>query len=295
MELELIFESESPALVRRLRPMVGSLEQAEDLTQETMARALATAPRSAGEDQLRAWLHRVASNRAVDDLRRRARRRLEPLDAAVMTVASAVAPDDALAALEALERVRAADRLMRLLRFERGLAHGEIAAVLGISEAAARQRLRRARRAFADAFRALPLDRAPRVLVLMGADESAPYLRWLRRAGADARELRRAGFERDLATADAVVIGGSRTDVDPATYGDAPRSELIDPDPARDREDIAVIRAALEQDIPIVGICRGHQLLNIAFGGTLHQDLTEDRVATDRPDRHAIDSCSGSS
>jgi putative glutamine amidotransferase len=51
---------------------------------------------------------------------------------------------------------------------------------------------------------------------------------------------------------------------------------------------VAVIRTALEHDIPVVGICRGHQLLNIAFGGTLHQDLLADRVATAHPDRHRI-------
>ena len=94
--------------------------------------------------------------------------------------------------------------------------------------------------------------------------------------------------------ADAVVVGGSRTDVDPVMYGEARRAELVDPDLSRDRQDIDVIRTALAHDVPLIGICRGHQLLNIAFGGTLHQDLTADRVVTGHPERHAIQSRPGS-
>lgn len=134
----------------------------------------------------------MASNLTIDELRRRARRRHQPLDDGLIA-ASAMAPDDSLAAREALERIGPRDRLL-LLRFRGGLTHREIAALLDISEPAARQRLSRARRAFADAFRATPLEGPPRVYVLVGDDEPAPYMEWLRDAGADARPLPRHGF-----------------------------------------------------------------------------------------------------
>lgn len=295
MELDQILESESPALLRRLRAMLGSREAAEDLVQETMARALTSAPGLAGEDHVRAWLHRVASNLAVDEIRRRGRRRLEPLDDALVAAGPvAGADDDATDVRDALERITAHERLLLLLRFQLGLTHREIAALLDVSEPAARQRLSRARRGFADAFRRISRDDPPRVYLLLGEDEPEPYLRWLGEAGADARLLPREGFEQELAMADAVVVGGSRTDVDPVMYGEARRAELVDPDLSRDRQDINVIRTALAHDVPLIGICRGHQLLNIAFGGTLHQDLTADRVVTGHPERHAIQSRPGS-
>ncbi len=293
MVLEQILETESPALMRRLRPMLGSLDGAEDLVQETLARALTSAPVGVSEEQARAWLHRVALNLAIDELRRRARRRVEPLSDALMA-APVTGPEDTLVTREALERLGARERLLLLLRFEFDLSHAQIAALLEISEPAARQRLARARRAFADLVRRARPDGAPRILILMGDDALEPYMRWLRDAGADTHELSRNRFERELAGADAVVVGGSRTDVDPAVYGEKRRAEIIEPDASRDRQDMAVIRAALEQDIPLIGICRGHQLLNIAFGGTLHQDLAADRVAANHPERHQIESSSGS-
>lgn len=293
MEFETTLEGELNPLVRRLRPMVGSTALAEDLGQEALLRALESAPRSASPDHLRAWVHRVATNLAIDEMRRRSRRRHQVLED---TIAAASPPDadDAVAARSALERVSAHERLLLLLRFEGGLSHREIAFLLDISEPAARQRLARARRAFAAAFRRVPAGGAPRIYVLMGEDEPDPYLRWLREAGADARLLPRDDAERAIALADAVVVGGSRTDVHPRVYGEVRRAEVVDPDPVRDHQDMAVIRAALEQDVPIVGICRGHQLLNVALGGTLHQDLAADRVVAGHPERHTVHSSTGS-
>lgn len=293
MEFEQILEGEMSSLVRRLRPIVGSTALAEDLGQEALVRALESGPRTADEHHLRRWVHRVATNLAIDEVRRRSRRRDQPLDETTIA-ADEAGLDDSLAARTALERISAHERLLLLLRFQGGLAHREIAALLDISEAAARQRLARARRAFAEAFRQTPMTGRPRVYVLLGEDAPGPYLSWLQAAGADARLLPRDDFEPALALADGIVIGGSRTDVHPTVYGEVLRAQVVDPDPRRDRRDIAVIRTALAQDVPIIGVCRGHQLLNVALGGTLHQDLSADRVVRSHPERHTVHSSTGS-
>ncbi|MBD0707059.1 MULTISPECIES: gamma-glutamyl-gamma-aminobutyrate hydrolase family protein [unclassified Streptomyces] len=75
-----------------------------------------------------------------------------------------------------------------------------------------------------------------------------------------------------------VVPGGG--DVDPALYGaDPEHPSLYDVNPAQDVLDIAVVRYALANRLPYLGICRGMQLLNVLRGGTLHIDLPETSVA----------------
>lgn len=76
-----------------------------------------------------------------------------------------------------------------------------------------------------------------------------------------------------------LLIGGS--DVDPAAYGAAAHPETDPPDPARDAFEVALARAALARDVPLLAICRGMQLLNVACGGTLIQDLPEHVGHTD--------------
>jgi putative glutamine amidotransferase len=63
-------------------------------------------------------------------------------------------------------------------------------------------------------------------------------------------------------------------DVAPAYYGEARDERCEEPDADRDIFEIALARRALTQRLPILGICRGLQLLNVAAGGTLYQDLT---------------------
>ncbi|MFF7456501.1 gamma-glutamyl-gamma-aminobutyrate hydrolase family protein [Kitasatospora sp. NPDC008115] len=78
--------------------------------------------------------------------------------------------------------------------------------------------------------------------------------------------------ERLAGCAGFVVPGGG--DVDPALYGaDSAHPSLYDVNPAQDRLDAAVVRHALEHGRPMLGICRGMQLLNILRGGTLHVDM----------------------
>ncbi|MGA8113416.1 MAG: gamma-glutamyl-gamma-aminobutyrate hydrolase family protein [Actinocatenispora sp.] len=69
-----------------------------------------------------------------------------------------------------------------------------------------------------------------------------------------------------------LLTGGA--DITPERYN-APEHSLAKPEPTRDRFELSLLREALRRNIPILGICRGLQLLNVAFGGTLHQHLPE--------------------
>jgi len=72
---------------------------------------------------------------------------------------------------------------------------------------------------------------------------------------------------------DALVLTGG-IDVDPATYGAPERHEKVrETAPERDRMELAFLEAALARDIPVLAICRGHQLLNVGFGGQLVQHI----------------------
>jgi putative glutamine amidotransferase len=73
---------------------------------------------------------------------------------------------------------------------------------------------------------------------------------------------------------DGLVIGGG-ADIDPASHGADPHPETRGTNPERDRFEIAIASRALERDMPVFGICRGMQILNVATGGSLLQHLPE--------------------
>jgi putative glutamine amidotransferase len=74
---------------------------------------------------------------------------------------------------------------------------------------------------------------------------------------------------------DAVVLPGG-PDVDPARYDDPERHEkLYDVRAEHDELDLTLARAAIDLGLPLLAICRGHQVLNVALGGTLHQHITD--------------------
>ncbi|ORB86396.1 gamma-glutamyl-gamma-aminobutyrate hydrolase [Mycobacterium kansasii] len=70
-----------------------------------------------------------------------------------------------------------------------------------------------------------------------------------------------------------VITGGY--DLDPAAYGQQPHPATDRPRTCRDSWEFALLKGALERGLPVLGICRGVQLLNVALGGTLHQHLPD--------------------
>jgi gamma-glutamyl-gamma-aminobutyrate hydrolase PuuD len=77
-----------------------------------------------------------------------------------------------------------------------------------------------------------------------------------------------------VARLDALLLSGGG-DVAPGRYGAAPHLRTGRPDPQRDAAELAALDAALAARLPVLGVCRGAQLLNVARGGTLHQHLPD--------------------
>ena len=123
--------------------------------------------------------------------------------------------------------------------------------------------------------------------IVIATDERQPNLRYrgaLLCAGALPEEV-------DLALPgaplpgefDALLLAGG-ADVDPSLFGESPRSATVEVHPERDALDLALLGAASASGAPVLGICRGLQVMNVALGGTLWQDLPSDRPGGERHD-----------
>ncbi len=143
--------------------MVGDVEHAEDLTQDTLLKAYTALPRTA-DPALPAWLYRIATNTVLDALRRRCRRRWLPFAPGDKERWTDPAPDLSLRCAEqeavwrALATLTPPQRACLLLRARDGLTLEEIAQALDLSTGAAKLTLYRAK----ERFRAAYADRPPR-------------------------------------------------------------------------------------------------------------------------------------
>jgi putative glutamine amidotransferase len=82
------------------------------------------------------------------------------------------------------------------------------------------------------------------------------------------------GVDETLDALDGLILSGGN-DVEPAAYGAEPHPETRGTVPERDRAELALLVAALERDMPVLAVCRGSQILNVARGGDLVQHLSE--------------------
>src|SRR5688572_15583047 len=128
-------------------------------------------------------------------------------------------------------------------------------------------------------------DRAPHRLALR-----LTYTQAVQEAGGVAVVVPAHGFVDDtealVERLDGLILSGG-PDLDPGVYGHAPHPQLgPDVDRVSDEYELALLRLAAERDLPVLGICRGMQALNVSRGGTLHQHLP-DRSTLEHNQGHA--------
>jgi putative glutamine amidotransferase len=97
-----------------------------------------------------------------------------------------------------------------------------------------------------------------------------PYRRAVTAAGADPVDL--VPGTKALPELDGLLLPGG-WDVDPSFYGEAPDEKVVETDPELDETELSMFRQAREREIPVLGICRGQQVINVAMGGSLVQHL----------------------
>jgi putative glutamine amidotransferase len=124
-------------------------------------------------------------------------------------------------------------------------------------------------------------------------EKLAPYVDAVRHAGLDAVPLQAPG-PYDLGGLDGLLISGG-TDLNPELYGEDRGPETDEPDDERDEMELWLLQDAVDRDLPVLCICRGMQLFNVAFGGGLVQHLPSVEIHRQRGviDAHAIATVEG--
>jgi putative glutamine amidotransferase len=112
------------------------------------------------------------------------------------------------------------------------------------------------------------------------------YVRAVERAGGRALLVppEEEALDDTLAVLDGLILSGG-SDLDPELYGADPHPETSGVIPERDRAELALLNAALSRDMPVLAICRGSQMLNVAMGGNIIQHLP-DVVGDDKHKRY---------
>jgi RNA polymerase sigma-70 factor (ECF subfamily) len=146
-----LVDRESPRLLRFAHGILGNLDEAEDVVQDTLTRLLENAHRWTPDARIGTWLHRVCYNRAIDGLRRR-RAFVEDTvleavpDESERADAALVRSETTTSVREAIERLPSRQRSAVVLFHIQGLSQREAAEVMSVSEAAFESMLSRARR-----------------------------------------------------------------------------------------------------------------------------------------------------
>jgi putative glutamine amidotransferase len=112
------------------------------------------------------------------------------------------------------------------------------------------------------------------LIALTNCSKIEDYKQAVLHAGAGDVRIVEAGMDIDAALNDAdglLLTGGG--DVAPSRYGEEPHPAVVNVSPERDEFEIELVREARRRGLPVFAICRGIQVLNVAFGGTLVQDI----------------------
>lgn len=124
---------------------------------------------------------------------------------------------------------------------------------------------------------------------------SSAYPRAVAMAGGIPGLLCEQAPEAAAALYDALLLTGGG-DLEPSLFGETALNDTVHPDPIRDGFELPLVRAFLAAGKPIMGICRGEQVINVALGGTLYQDLPAQLgfIHSDAKLRHFVNTTEGS-
>src|SRR5689334_12547367 len=112
------------------------------------------------------------------------------------------------------------------------------------------------------------------LIAIIPNKKPADYIASIERAGARTLVIDRVrNAARDVLDDAAGVLLTGGGDVDPARYGEAPHATFEASEEGRDEYEAQIIKLALARDLPLLAICRGVQILNVALGGSLIQDI----------------------